>query len=61
MQLKNSREDLLYLTKTLLTAGAMPSDVLQQNYYDLMSVLQARPKDERPELIDPLAAVLERR
>lgn len=61
MEIKNEREDLLFLIQDLLKAGAMPSDVLKQNYYDLMEVLKARPRDERPELVDPLAAVLGRR
>ena len=61
MEIKNEREDLLFLIQELLKSGAMPSDVLKQNYYDLMEVLKARPRDERPELVDPLAAVLGRR
>jgi len=58
MEIKNEREDLLFLIQQLLKAGAMPSDVYQQNYYDLMDVLKARPRDERAELVDPLVAVL---
>lgn len=58
MQIKNQREDLQYLIKTLLASGAMPSDVEQQNFYELMEILKARPSDERPELVDPLDAVI---
>ena len=58
MQLKDEREDLLYLIKMLLAEGAMPSEVGKQNYYDFLDVLLARPKDKRPELIDPIDAVV---
>ncbi|MCX8721221.1 MULTISPECIES: hypothetical protein [unclassified Lactobacillus] len=58
MQLKDEREDLLYLIKMLLAEGAMPSEVGKQNFYDFLEVLKARPKDRRPELIDPIDAVI---
>ncbi|MCO6530588.1 MULTISPECIES: hypothetical protein [Lactobacillus] len=46
------------MIKMLLAEGAMPSEVGKQNYYDFFEVLKARPKDKRPELIDPIDAVV---
>ncbi|MDF7639965.1 hypothetical protein PT285_11185 [Lactobacillus sp. ESL0791] len=53
-ELKNNHEDLLLNLKEFTEMGILPSQARQEDYYDLLSVMGARPKDKRPELVDPV-------
>jgi hypothetical protein len=53
-ELKNNREDLLLNLKQFTEMGILPSQAKNEDYYDLLSVMKARPKEERIELIDPI-------
>ncbi|RMC47711.1 hypothetical protein [Lactobacillus sp. ESL0225] len=52
--LKNNREDLLLNLKQFTEMGILPSQAKNEDYYDLLDVMKARPKEERIELIDPI-------
>lgn len=52
--LKNNREDLLLNLKQFTEMGILPSQAKEEDYYDLLDVMKARPKKERLELIDPV-------
>lgn len=52
--LKNNHEDLLLNLKQFTEMGILPSQAKNEDYYDLLSVMKARPKEERIELIDPI-------
>jgi hypothetical protein len=45
---------LLFNLKQFTEMGILPSQAKREDYYDLLSVIKARPKEERVELIDPV-------
>lgn len=52
-ELNNMLEDLEYNEQqALLELHILPADYDEQDYYDLLDVLKARPKDKRP--VDPM-------
>lgn len=40
--------------KQFAEIGVLPSQARHEDYYDLLAVMKARPKEERIELIDPI-------
>lgn len=45
---KNEREDYLFLKQhLLLTAGMLPSQLEQEDYFDFLELMQAKPADQR--------------
>ncbi len=57
MKLKNQQEDFNLLAKQLLTEGLSPKDFDDSSFFSLMETLNARKKEDRAELVDPLEAV----
>ncbi|UZM81587.1 hypothetical protein ACPT8J_01865 [Lactiplantibacillus plantarum] len=57
MKLKNQQEDFNLLAQQLLTEGLSPKDFDDSSFFSLMETLNARKKEDRAELVDPLEAV----
>ncbi len=57
MKLKNQQEDFNLLAKQLLTEGLSPKDFDDSSFFSLMETLNARKKEDRAELVDPLEAI----
>ncbi|WP_436677391.1 hypothetical protein [Lactiplantibacillus plantarum] len=55
--MKNQQEDFNLLAKQLLTEGLSPKDFDDSSFFSLMETLNARKKEDRAELVDPLEAV----
>lgn len=46
---------MLYLKQQLLVnSGTLPDDIDKQDYFELLEMMKARPRDERP--VDPAVA-----
>lgn len=59
-ELDNQIADIAYLKKELLNIGIMPSQVDQEDMVDLLEVLRAKPREERPQPVDEAFANLEK-
>ncbi|KZU54466.1 hypothetical protein Nizo2801_1079 [Lactiplantibacillus plantarum] len=57
MKLKNQQEDFNLLAQQLLTEGLSPKDFDDSSFFSLMETLNARKKEDRAELVDPLEAI----
>lgn len=57
MKLKNQQEDFNLLAQQLLTDGLSPKDFDDSSFFSLMETLNARKKEDRAELVDPLEAI----
>lgn len=57
MKLKNRQEDFNLLAQQLLTEGLSPKDFDDSSFFSLMETLNARKKEDRAELVDPLQAI----
>lgn len=57
MKLKNQQEDFNLLAQQLLTEGLSPKDFDDSSFFSLMETLNARKKEDRADLVDPLEAV----
>ncbi|AUH37325.1 hypothetical protein CXZ13_08485 [Lactiplantibacillus plantarum] len=55
--MKNQQEDFNLLAKQLLTEGLSPKDFDDSSFFSLMETLNARKKEDRAELVDPLEAI----
>ncbi|KAB1956135.1 hypothetical protein [Lactiplantibacillus plantarum] len=55
--MKNQQEDFNLLAQQLLTEGLSPKDFDDSSFFSLMETLNARKKEDRAELVDPLEAV----
>lgn len=51
-ELDNQIEDINYLKKELLQLGVMPSKVDQEDMIDLLTVLHAKPQEERRQSVE---------
>lgn len=48
-ELKQQTEDRAYLKKKLFVEnGVLPNDVNQQDYFELLEIMEAKPREERP-------------
>lgn len=56
----NQIADIAYLKKELLNIGIIPSQVDQEDMVDLLEVLRAKPREERPQPVDEAFANLEK-
>ncbi|MHA6973936.1 hypothetical protein [Levilactobacillus brevis] len=55
-QLEDAQEDQAYFKQQLMAnSGVLPSQLDGEDYYELIAINQAKPKDERAE--DPMAMV----
>ncbi|MFH5808085.1 hypothetical protein [Lactiplantibacillus plantarum] len=57
MKLKNQQEDFNLLAQQLLTEGLSPKDFDDSSFFSLTETLNARKKEDRAELVDPLEAI----
>lgn len=57
MKLKNQQEDFSLLSKQLLLEGISTKEFGDSPFFDFMAVLNARKKEDRSELVDPLEAI----
>ncbi len=57
MKLKNQQEDFNLLAQQLLTEGLSPKDFDDSSFFSLMETLNARKKEDRADLVDPLEAI----
>ncbi|WP_349019162.1 hypothetical protein [Lactiplantibacillus plantarum] len=55
--MKNQQEDFNLLAQRLLTEGLSPKDFDDSSFFSLMETLNARKKEDRAELVDPLEAI----
>ena len=55
--MKNQQEDFNLLAKQLLTEGLSPKEFDESPFFSMMASLNARKKEDRAELIDPLEAI----
>ncbi|MCG0906366.1 hypothetical protein IMAU10382_03099 [Lactiplantibacillus plantarum] len=55
--MKNQQEDFDLLAKQLLTEGLSPKEFDDSSFFNMMASLNARKKEDRAELVDPLAAI----
>ncbi|MCS6093988.1 hypothetical protein D5S09_14835 [Lactobacillus sp. LMY-20] len=55
--MKNQQEDFNLLAQQLLTEGLSPKDFDDSSFFSLMETLNARKKEDRAELVDPLQAI----
>lgn len=54
--LEDKQQDQLYFKQQMMVnTGVLPSDLDNQDYYELIAINQAKPKKDRPE--DPMAMV----
>jgi hypothetical protein len=48
-QIKSENEDIRYLSKQLMLEGGMlPSAYQEEDYFELLDTLAARPREDRP-------------
>ncbi|WP_122551343.1 hypothetical protein [Lactiplantibacillus plantarum] len=55
--MKNQQEDFNLLAQQLLTEGLSPKDFDDSSFFSLMETLNARKKEDRADLVDPLEAI----
>ncbi|WP_102115997.1 hypothetical protein [Lactiplantibacillus plantarum] len=55
--MKNQQEDFNLLAKQLLTEGLSPKEFDDSSFFSMMTTLNARKKEDRAELVDPLEAI----
>ncbi|MBU7475685.1 hypothetical protein ACM640_08925 [Lactiplantibacillus plantarum] len=55
--MKNQQEDFNLLAQQLLTEGLSPKEFDDSSFFSMMATLNARNKEDRPELVDPLDAI----
>ncbi|WP_436696970.1 hypothetical protein [Lactiplantibacillus pentosus] len=55
--MKNQQEDFNLLAQQLLTEGLSPKEFGDSPFFDFMATLNARKKEDRAELVDPLDAI----
>lgn len=55
--MKNQQEDLDLLAQQLLKEGLSPKEFDDSSFFSLMESLNARKKEDRAELVDPLEAI----
>lgn len=54
--LEDKQQDQLYFKQQMMAnTGVLPSDLDEQDYYELIAINQAKPKKDRPE--DPMEMV----
>ncbi|MCT3329431.1 hypothetical protein [Lactiplantibacillus pentosus] len=57
LKLKNQQEDFNLLAQQLLTEGLSPKEFDDSSFFSMMATLNARKKEDRAELVDPLEAI----
>ncbi|MGY5245390.1 hypothetical protein [Lactiplantibacillus plantarum] len=57
LKLKNQQEDFNLLAQQLLTEGLSPKEFDDSSFFNMMASLNARKKEDRAELVDPLEAI----
>ncbi|AVW07266.1 hypothetical protein DA076_05825 [Lactiplantibacillus plantarum] len=57
LKLKNQQEDFNLLAQQLLTEGLSPKEFDDSSFFSMMASLNARKKEDRAELVDPLEAI----
>ncbi|MCG0728541.1 hypothetical protein [Lactiplantibacillus plantarum] len=55
--MKNQQEDFNLLAQQLLTEGLSPKEFDGSSFFSMMATLNARKKEDRVELVDPLMAI----
>lgn len=55
--MKNQQEDFNLLAQQLLTEGLSPKEFDDSCFFNMMASLNARKKEDRAELVDPLEAI----
>ncbi|PRO94800.1 MULTISPECIES: hypothetical protein [Lactiplantibacillus] len=55
--MKNQQEDFNLLAQQLLTEGLSPKEFDDSSFFSMMATLNARKKEDRAELVDPLEAI----
>ncbi|KAF0335201.1 hypothetical protein GBO93_09495 [Pediococcus acidilactici] len=55
--MKNQQEDFNLLAQQLLAEGLSPKEFDDSSFFNTMETLNARKKEDRAELVDPLEAI----
>ncbi|EFA26045.1 hypothetical protein [Pediococcus acidilactici] len=55
--MKNQQEDFNLLAQQLLTEGLSPKEFDDSPFFSMLETLNARKKEDRAELVDPLEAI----
>lgn len=55
--MKNQQEDFNLLAQQLLSEGLSPKEFDDSSFFNTMAILNARKKEDRAELVDPLEAI----